>query len=89
MVPSKILAKVGTVGYKLALLKGSNIHHVVHVSQLKRQVAPSVQVEDDIRLAPTYPEEEVHPIQFRGATTLSLGSLKFLDIVIDNFGRSE
>lgn len=36
--PFKIMAKVGGLAYKLELAVGSKIHHVLHVSQLKKKI---------------------------------------------------
>jgi hypothetical protein len=48
--PYKILQRVGERAYKLDLPESSKIHSVVHVSLLKKQISPSVPVQDDTAL---------------------------------------
>lgn len=69
-----ILQRIGTIAYKLVLLEGSKIHPVEHVSQLKKHVAPSVLIEDDITTVPTDPEEVVHPIEFTDSRMVLKGA---------------
>ena len=45
--PYKILARVGSMAYKLDLSEQSKIHPVVHVSQLKQHIPPTTQVSTD------------------------------------------
>jgi hypothetical protein len=42
--PFAVLQRVGSVAYRLDLPPQSAIHHVLHVSQLKKAVGPAAQV---------------------------------------------
>ena len=48
--PYLILQRVGKVAYKLQLPAASQIHPVVHVSQLKKAIAPDTEVSPDDKL---------------------------------------
>jgi hypothetical protein len=41
--PYRVIQKVGSIAYKLNPPPQAKIHHVIHVSQLKKQVPPSSQ----------------------------------------------
>jgi hypothetical protein len=48
--PYLVTQKVGAVAYKLQLPEGSQIHPVIHVSQLKEAIPPEVVVSPDAEL---------------------------------------
>ncbi|XP_070049943.1 uncharacterized protein LOC142171960 [Nicotiana tabacum] len=43
--PYKVLQRIGPVTYRLEIPTGSQIHHVFHVSQLKKRVGPQIEVQ--------------------------------------------
>ncbi|XP_066317156.1 uncharacterized protein [Miscanthus floridulus] len=76
--PFRVLERIGAAAYRLELPDACWIHPVVHISQLKRHVPPSVTVEDDITAVPDDPTQQPQPLQFlanrmiqKGASTLS------------------
>jgi hypothetical protein len=68
--PYLILQRVGQVAYKLQLPASSQIHPVIHVSQLKKTIPPQATLSDDadLQLLTTFlslPSEQVLANQFR------------------------
>lgn len=59
--PYKVLERIGSVAYKLDLPADSRIHPVVHVSQLKKHVAPLPDVTQDLSNICTNPEDLLQP----------------------------
>lgn len=61
--PYKIIKHVGEVAYKLALPSSSQVHQVVHVSQLKKHVPPSTKVSNSLTALADVSDIEVEPLQ--------------------------
>lgn len=80
--PFAVLARVAPVAYKLQLPDTCRIHPVVHVSQLKRHVPPSVRNEDDISQVPDDPMTPVTPIQFLDSRSCRLGASSVTQILV-------
>lgn len=68
--------------YKLQLPAECRIHPVVHVSQLKRHVPPSIGMEDDILQIPVDPDREVTPIQFIDSHMCRKGASSVAQILV-------
>jgi hypothetical protein len=61
--PYKILKRVGEVAYKLELPSSSQVHPVVHVSQLKRHVPPNTPVSPSIVALELFSDGVSEPLQ--------------------------
>jgi hypothetical protein len=62
--PFQVLQRIGNVAYKLDLPETSRIHPVVHVSQLKRHIASSIQATTDLSSVCTDPSQALVPEVF-------------------------
>lgn len=72
--PYEILARVGKVAYKLKLPPGSQVHLVMHVSQLKQSVPQEQMISSDLSFA--FITDEcflVQPLQVLGTSTIKRG----------------
>lgn len=60
--------------YRLDLPADARIHPVIHVSQLKRHVAPEIEVHSDLAEVSIDHEQVVFPIQFVDSRMIARGS---------------
>jgi len=72
--PYLILQKVGEVAYKLQLPPGSQVHPVVHVSQLKKALPPSTEVSPDADLSCISVTSPLLPVQLRAIKHCKVGN---------------
>ncbi|KAM0832634.1 hypothetical protein ACQ4PT_064772 [Festuca glaucescens] len=72
--PYKVIKRVGEVAYKLDLPSSSQVHPVVHVSQLKRQVPPQVQVHTSLNIMSLEPEYALVPARIIHRRRVSTGA---------------
>lgn len=73
--PYKILAWVDLVSYRLQLPSDARIHPVVHVSQLKPHIAPTVEVSTNLSELEIDPEQMVSPIAFKDSRLIHRDAL--------------
>ena len=72
--PYKVLKRVGAVAYKLDLPDSSQVHPVVHVSQLKRQVPETTQVHASLHLCEPNSSAAMHPEQLLATAMINHGA---------------
>lgn len=70
------------MAYKLDLPEVAGIHAIVHMSQLKRHVPPSVTIEQDITQLLIDPSESVQLIAFKATRKLQKGSSSLFQIQV-------
>lgn len=73
--PYTILKRVGAVAYKLDLPAGSQIHDVVHVSQLKRHLPPQTEVSDANLILQGDENQVVQPLQILASRSIQRGGV--------------
>ncbi|WVZ79457.1 hypothetical protein U9M48_027033 [Paspalum notatum var. saurae] len=80
--PFKVLQRIGSVAYKLDLPPDCKIHPVVHVSQLKKHVPPSIQIEPDLSSLPGDPTVQLQPVAVIGRRVITHGSSPTSELLI-------
>lgn len=85
--PYKILARVGSVAYKLELPASAAIHPVVHVSQLKKHVPPHTEVLDTLHSVSTDPSIRLIPVQILDTRAISRGGALAKQVLVQWSGQ--
>jgi len=85
--PFKILAKVGSVAYKLDLPPAATIHPVVHVSQLKKHVPPNTEVLDSLHSVATDPSVKIQPAQVLSSRAIWRGGALAKQVLVQWAGQ--
>ncbi|KAJ3690878.1 hypothetical protein LUZ61_020042 [Rhynchospora tenuis] len=80
--PFEILEKVGTVAYKLNLPVGSQIHPVVHVSQLKKRIGENQPVASQLPVFNPEQSNSVRPIAILGRRMIPRKNLPIPQILV-------
>jgi transposase InsO family protein len=84
--PFQVLQRVGKVAYKLALPETSQIHPVIHVSQLKRAIGPSTPVQP---VLPEVLQEHIEPDMILGTRWRRTGQVSECQVLVRWKGLSD
>ena len=76
------MARIGQVAYQLDLPDTCRIHSVVHVSQLKKNIPPQVDIEDDIAAIPDDPMMPIQPTRFVASRMIQKGGSHICQIQV-------